>query len=106
MKCKVSRGIQVNLENKEEPKGELTVQLIAGNNRYNVEDVLIIEENKKEKDTFDGFLKNLGTEISACFVSKNEPKKKKPLNITSSVSIIKRLKTTGYVQVIQINIVI
>lgn len=99
-KYKVSRGVQVNLYNEEEPKGELTVQLIAGNNRYNVEDVVVIEENKTEKHTFDGFLKNLGTVISAHYVGKNEQQKKKPVDITSSVSIIKRLKTTKYVQVI------
>lgn len=73
----------------------IPVELIAGENRYDVKDLIIVVEENEEPQQYDGFLKNLGTEISASFVNdrlKNS-KKNQADAIVNSISIIKKNKT-------------
>ncbi|XP_066141469.1 uncharacterized protein [Euwallacea fornicatus] len=49
-----------------------TVEIVMGEQRFSIRDLLIIEDKKKHKTSwFEGFLNNLGTSVSAFFVSKN-----------------------------------
>ncbi|KRT85152.1 zinc-finger associated domain containing protein, partial [Oryctes borbonicus] len=64
-----------------ETKGKLTassdiVEIISDKGKYNLKDVLIIEDGSHQKSNYEGFLKNLGSAISADFVPKNNPTKK------------------------------
>ncbi|XP_072397545.1 uncharacterized protein [Diabrotica undecimpunctata] len=48
------------------------VEIIAGSTRYNLNDLVIVEEQKCDQLNFNGFLRNLGTVISASFGPKYE----------------------------------
>lgn len=69
---------------------EAMVELIAPSGCYNLKDVKIREqETQTEENPYSGFLKNLGSEISAVFVNKNIPKQHKAQMQFNSVSITK-----------------
>lgn len=50
------------------------VEIIFGEQKFNLMDVLIVEEPEKEQCNFKGFLKNLGQEVSATFAEKSNNK--------------------------------
>lgn len=74
------------------PQNNATVELIAGSNKYDVKDIVVVEyENEPVK--YDGFLKNLGTEVSVSFARKDKtPSDSKKVIMTNSMSIIKHNK--------------
>lgn len=65
---------------KETNENEASVELISSDGKFDVKELLIVEEVDDEANDFDGFLRNLGTEISAVFVenSLKETKIKEP----------------------------
>lgn len=74
-----------------EPKGTGNVELIIGQEKYNLNEVLIVEEQSNNKINYEGFLKNLGSTISAKFVDKNY--KSKPVEPESELVVLKKDKT-------------
>ncbi|XP_018328247.1 gastrula zinc finger protein XlCGF46.1-like [Agrilus planipennis] len=88
-----------------------SVEIISKSGRFDLKDLFVIEgNNNEEKSSFSGFLKNLGTEISAEFVHKNSRKKDiNKFRDTYSVSIEKIsnfkknkiIKTDSYVSQIK-----
>lgn len=77
--------------NRHEEPSDAPVELILGENKFDVKDILIIEDEKQDDNQFDGFLKNLGTEISASFVkSKSQKSKPNVVKDNHSVTIIKK----------------
>ncbi|XP_050300870.1 zinc finger protein 287-like isoform X2 [Anthonomus grandis grandis] len=50
------------------------VEILVGNEKFNIKDILIVEEDTEESPDFQGFLKNLGKAVSASFVKKDVPK--------------------------------
>ncbi|CAG9862632.1 unnamed protein product [Phyllotreta striolata] len=54
-----------------------SVELIAGPNKYNINDLLIVEDEKDKADElfFKGFLNNLGKSVTVTFVDKDNSKK-------------------------------
>lgn len=76
-------------ENQEIPA--VPVELITGQNKYDIKDLIIVVEENEEPPYYDGFLKNLGTEISASFVKgKVNKSKQNQTKINNSVSIFKK----------------
>lgn len=53
-----------------------TVEIISDKGKYNLRDLLIIEDEGKQDMNYEGFLRNLGTAISAHFTSKDSKKRK------------------------------
>lgn len=53
------------------------VEIIVGKKTYDIKDLVIIENDKQDNIDFTGFLKNLGTTVSASFVNKKQIKIKK-----------------------------
>ncbi|XP_023029463.1 uncharacterized protein [Leptinotarsa decemlineata] len=50
------------------------VELIFQNNKFNINDLLVVEKQETENCTFEGFLGNLGKEVTATFVENLESK--------------------------------
>lgn len=72
-----------NIEN----QSNSSVELIVGSNKYDLKDLVIVEqENCCEEDNFGGFLKNLGTQVTATFTESH----KKYRELGSSVEEIVR----------------
>lgn len=64
-----SEDIELRNEREDAP-----VEIIIGEQKFNLKDVFIVEEPEKEQSNFKGFLKNLGQEVSASFADKsNKP---------------------------------
>lgn len=85
--------IQVNKRN---VSSELdTVEIIYSKGKYNLKDILIVEENSQETLNFEGFLRNLGSEIRADFVSKNDVKKPTKEDEFHVVNIVPLSKSQG-----------
>lgn len=61
-----------NLTNGKED--DAPVEIIFGEQKFNLKDLLIVEEPEKEYCNFKGFLKNLGQEVSATFADKSNNK--------------------------------
>lgn len=51
---------------------EAPVEVIYGENKFNLSDLLVVETAEEENCNFKGFLDNLGTEVSATFVEKSD----------------------------------
>lgn len=66
------------------------VELISVDGTFDVKDLLIVEEVDEKPESFDGFLRNLGTEISAVFVENGEQQTKKEEPSSYDVTITKR----------------
>lgn len=47
------------------------VELIYGESKFDLNEVLVVENENESKTTYQGFLKNLGSEVSATFVNKS-----------------------------------
>lgn len=47
------------------------VEIIVGPNKYDLKDILIVEEENPDQETFKGFLDNLGKTVTAKFVNKS-----------------------------------
>lgn len=81
-----------------------SVELISVNGKFDVKDLLIVEEVDEKPDNFDAFLSNLGTEISAVFVKNEEKqiKKEEPssYNITITKTEVKE-ETVEEIEVIE-----
>jgi len=61
------------------------VEVVLGSQRFDIDELLIVEEEEESEDIFDGFLNNLGSEISASFVKKGYQKPKPSLEVPSLV---------------------
>ncbi|GJQ87013.1 Cdk2 [Trypoxylus dichotomus] len=53
-----------------------TVEIISDKGKYSLKDILIIEDESQQNSNYEGFLKNLGSVISADFVLKSNPIKR------------------------------
>ncbi|XP_018576695.1 zinc finger protein 62-like [Anoplophora glabripennis] len=62
----------MNFENERED--DAPVEIIVGEQKFNLKDLFIVEEPEKEQCNFKGFLKNLGQEVSATFADKSNNK--------------------------------
>lgn len=62
------------------------VEVIFGKNKFRLSDLIVVEEEKKEKCNFSGFLRNLGKEVTATFIDKDE-ENELPTTESSGVSI-------------------
>lgn len=72
----------VHVENEKEEsvlqtRKNVPVELITSDARFDVRDVVIVEEEDNKNEVFEGFLSNLGSEISAMFVEGNEKHRRK-----------------------------
>jgi uncharacterized Zn-finger protein len=76
------------------------VELIYGENKFDLGDVVVIEEEKEEDFSFEGFLKNLGKEISAEFVKEANVTKSPPVQASVEQTLkkfdVERLKVKTY----------
>lgn len=68
------------------------VEIILPDGRFDVKDLVIVEEAEEKPEVFQGFLNNLGTEISAVFVEgkKTSTKIHEPLNHKVTITKIKQ----------------
>ncbi|KAJ8970603.1 hypothetical protein NQ314_001138 [Rhamnusium bicolor] len=70
------------------------VEIIIGSNKYDLKDVVIIEEEKKDQEEFRGFLDNLGKTITAKFVNRSNRKHcSKNVNEEEPVVLIEKIDT-------------
>lgn len=74
-------------------KTEATVEIISANGRFDANDLVIVEEEDDKPEGFDGFLRNLGTEVSAFFVENDEEQVKKKKTIDVYDVTIRQLST-------------
>ncbi|XP_063912581.1 zinc finger protein 415-like [Zophobas morio] len=71
-----------------EERPVVAVELIYGDNKFDLNDVLIVEDEKRDKISYDGFLKNLGSEVSAKFIHKHASRVHNDENCDDSVEVI------------------
>lgn len=64
---------------------EASVELISKHGKFQLHDLLIVEDKQEEMFCYEGFLKNLGKEVSAAFVKSKKTFEKK----TNSVTVVK-----------------
>ncbi|XP_018569478.1 zinc finger protein 669-like [Anoplophora glabripennis] len=71
----MSDPFKLNNENSESKTEDLSdetshVEIIVGSSKYDLKDILIVEEEKSDEENFKGFLNNLGKTVTAKFVNK------------------------------------
>lgn len=74
----------------EEVVQKAPVEILVGGEKFNINDLLIVEEDSDDTEPFDGFLKNLGTSVSASFVKKGYEKPK--LHLETPNLIIEKIQ--------------
>lgn len=77
-----------NVEN----KNDVTpVEVIYGENKFSLSDLILVEEEEKEGNNFSGFLRNLGKEVSASFTDKSRENKVETAESTGvSITVIEK----------------
>ncbi|KAJ8918981.1 hypothetical protein NQ315_016885 [Exocentrus adspersus] len=84
---------------------ESPVEIIIGKQKFSLNDLLIVEEPEKEdRNNFNGFLKNLGEEISATFVDKSTSKTPSERQCEDAVSIFMALNENNVLPVRELKI--
>lgn len=71
----LGEGYQSKLQynqNESDNDNSASVELIYGENKYSLDDLLVVENTEEENYNFNGFLKNLGKEIFATFTDKSD----------------------------------
>lgn len=61
---------------------QASVELVSKHGKFELQDVLIIEDKEEEMFGYEGFLKNLGKEVSAAFVKTKKSFDRKPNSVT------------------------
>ncbi|KAI4459071.1 zinc finger protein [Holotrichia oblita] len=93
--------LHVNSRNVSNKCDNDAVEIISGTEKYNLKDILIIEDDKKNKHNYDSFLNNLGSVITADFVPKNFQRKKleeDKLHVVNLVPLVNYSMTTDAVE--------
>ncbi|EFA05700.2 Cdc2 kinase-like protein [Tribolium castaneum] len=72
----------------QQPVSTPTVELICGESKFDLNDIIIIEENQADRTSFQGFLSNLGTEISASFLGESHKNVQIPEPVENDVVIL------------------
>ncbi|CAG9770436.1 unnamed protein product [Ceutorhynchus assimilis] len=74
------------------------VEIVVGTKKYSIEDLVIVEDKdeRDESGVYEGFLRNLGTSVSATFVKKGHCKPKIDLEPSSLTLDIKKLETENH----------
>ncbi|KAG5884490.1 hypothetical protein JTB14_001285 [Gonioctena quinquepunctata] len=66
---------EITSEIKKEIDNTPNVELIFLNNKFSINDLLVVEKTEEEDSDFKGFLENLGKEVTASFVGELDEKK-------------------------------
>lgn len=70
--CETRFQYEVVNDHKPDNNNSAPVELIYGENKYSLEDLLVVEKTEEENYNFNGFLNNLGKEVIATFADNSD----------------------------------
>ncbi|CAH0547711.1 unnamed protein product [Brassicogethes aeneus] len=77
-----------NVPKVETPSKKASVEILIGDNKYDIKDLVIVEDEDKNESSYEGFLRNLGDTVSAKIVSKDYTYK--PVEPESEIIIVEK----------------
>ncbi|KAJ8956512.1 hypothetical protein NQ318_019230 [Aromia moschata] len=69
-----SHGVKSDMSDSDQKNDLATVEIIYRENKFDLKNVIVVEEENEEETNYRAFLKNLGQEVSASFARKSKRK--------------------------------